>query len=219
MPGDGNQESPHTSQPPQHSWSCCKHPTSRIYDFFDPVILPISCSLENFDYFYMAIYDLASFAYKSMSRYVSSKESVQKSSNIKTAAAADWKFNNLDAINIFPGKISIALSCLHGALAQFRGCCKKLHENWRKPHLNVIIPQCHQIWRGHVSCLLPHVATSGDTRGWRGLTSSRYISEKIGNIHQYTWKIKKSWTSESSIIYLLSVQIYIQELHDRINLA
>ena len=57
----------------------------------------------------MAIYDLASFAYKSMSRYVSSKESVQKSSNIKTAAAADWKFNNLDAINIFPGKISIAL--------------------------------------------------------------------------------------------------------------
>ena len=131
-----------------------------------------------FLYFYMAIYDLASFAYKSMSRYVSSKESVQKSSNIKTAAAADWKFNNLDAINIFPGKISIALPCLHGAPAQFRGCCKKLHENWRKPHLNVIIPQCHQIWRGHVSCLLPHVATSGDTRGWRGLTSSRYISER-----------------------------------------
>ena len=30
-------------------------------------------------------------------------------SNIKTAAAADWKFNNLDAINILPGKISIAL--------------------------------------------------------------------------------------------------------------
>ena len=166
----------------------------------------------------MAKYDLASFAYKSMSRYVSSKESVQKSSNIKTAAAADWKFNNLDAINILPGKISIALPAV-----RTRTVSRMLQKIARK--LAEATFECdHSSMSSDLTgpCLMSTAARSdlwGHSRvKWS--TSSRYISEKISHKHQYTWKTREELNfGESSIISLISVQIYIQELHDRINLV
>ena len=118
-----------------------------------------------------------------MRRYVSSKESVQKSSNIKTAAAADWKFNNLDAINILPGKISIALPAW-----RTRTVSRMLQKIARK--LTEATFECdHSSMSSDLTgpCLMSTAARSdlwGHSRVKRS-TSSRYISE---NKHQYTWK-------------------------------